>query len=164
MNYQKVKPNIEKIIFNIKWLLIPFYVKLVWILIKLLYSFYIGNVSTEVQLETLGAIDIVMIANLVKMIISGSYNSFISKDHGYKNENNSSGILKVKIMTSLMSICAITLLKDFLEADKVNISIILIQLSIFTFFTISAWVLARIDYIHVKSTSLEQQDKFNDKY
>jgi len=145
----------EWVLFNSRWVLIPFYLKLFWTLGKLLYNFYIGHVTTELQVETLEAIDIVMIANLVKMIITGSYNSFVSKAHGYKNENNSSGILKVKTMTSLMGICAITLLKNFLEADKVGFLAIAIQLAIFAFFTVAAWVLAKIDFIHVQSEVMD---------
>jgi uncharacterized membrane protein YqhA len=43
-----------------------------------------------------------MIANLVKMIITGSYHSFVDKEHGFKGENANSGMLKVKISTSLI--------------------------------------------------------------
>jgi uncharacterized protein (TIGR00645 family) len=150
-----IKFYIEWSLFNCRWLLIPFYLKLFWTLVRLLFDFYTGHVTTELLLETLEAIDIVMIANLVKMIITGSYNSFVSKEHGYKNENNSSGILKVKTMTSLMGICAITLLKNFLEADNISVLTIMVQLSVFAFFTIAAWVLAKIDFIHVQSEVME---------
>ncbi len=151
----KLKKGIEFIIFRVRWMLIPFYVKLFYTLARLLYAFYEGHVSMELQLQTLEDIDIVMIANLVKMVITGSYNSFVSKDHGFSNENNSSGILKVKTMTSLMGICAIALLKSFLEVGKVSSDDLTKQLFIFGFFTLAAWALAKIDYIHVKGEALE---------
>ena len=56
---------------------------------------------------TLEDVDIVMIANLVKMIITGSYNSFVSKKHDDENEKVSSGMLKVKMSTSIMGVSAI---------------------------------------------------------
>ena len=152
-----LKRIIEYFIFNIKWLLIPFYLKLLLTLLQLLVAFYHNNIRTELLLDTLENVDIVMIANLIKLIISGSYNSFISKTHGYSNENNSSGILKVKITTSLMGICSISLLKNFLEIDKTTPEELIKKLFIFVFFILAAYVLAKIDYIHVQSEKIEEE-------
>src|ERR1700685_3024264 len=98
MKKYTVKWVIEKIIFNVRWLLIPFYFKLMWTLVLLMYTFFLKNeLPTQQLIKTLEDLDIVMIANLIKMIITGSYNSFVAKDHGYHNENMSSGVLKIKM-------------------------------------------------------------------
>lgn len=152
------KKIIENIIFNARWILVLFYFKLYWTLIKLLYYFWIGNVSIELVMQTLEDIDLIMIANLVKMVLTGSYNSFISKEHGFKNENNSSGQLKIKILTSMMSIIAISSLKNSLETHSISWDNILKQLAIFLSFTIAAFVLAKIDYLHVKSELKEHNN------
>jgi len=55
-------------------------------------------------MHTLHAVDIVMIANLVKMIITGSYHSFIDKTHNEEIEKVSSGMLKVKMSTSILGV------------------------------------------------------------
>ena len=46
------KKIIENIIFNARWILVLFYFKLYWTLIKLLYYFWIGNVSIELVMQT----------------------------------------------------------------------------------------------------------------
>lgn len=159
INFKRLnwKYKIEFIIFNIRWILIPFYLKLFLTLCHLLIAFYKGHVTLEMQLKVLEDIDIVMIANLVKMVTTGSYNSFVSKAHVYKNENNSSGQLKIKTMTSLLGICSIAMLKNYLEIGKVSWEEVYKQGFIFGLFTISAIVLAVIDLLHVKGELMEHK-------
>lgn len=155
----KLKKGIEFIIFRVRWMLIPFYFKLFWTLARLLYAFYQGHVTMELQIATLEDIDIVMIANLVKMIITGSYHSFVSKEHAFLNENNSSGELKAKIMSSIVIICVISSFKDFIEAGSISWDQICKHLVILLTFILSAWILTRIEYVHVKSEVIEKNIK-----
>src|SRR3981189_1370703 len=83
---------IESILFNVKWILPLFYLGLVIVLFLYGIAYLRGIFSIIVEAPTfspenmeivvLDFVDVVMIANLVKMIIAGSYNSFVSKDHG----------------------------------------------------------------------------------
>lgn len=149
-----MKKIIEKLIFSSKWLLIPFYFKLFWTLIKLLYHFFIqGKLANEDLMSTLEDVDIVMIANLVKMIITGSYNSFVDKSHGVEGEQVSSGALKVKMATSVMGVSSIHLLQTFINAENISQETINKQLMVHGIFIIGAGVLAIIDYLHVRSES-----------
>lgn len=159
-----LKKIVEALIFSTRWLLIPFLLMLsipllVYLAIytKEIFHFLLEwnklDINQVIAL-VLEFIDIVMIANLIKMIITGSYNSFISKDHGVKNENFSSGVLKVKISTSLMGVCSIILLQDFIKAEVINWDILLKKLAIFGAFIIGSYVLAQIDYIHEKAVSV----------
>jgi len=103
-------------------------------------------------------IDLAMIAALCKMIVTGGYNSFISKDHGYPDENVGSGLLKVKMATSLIGVTSIALL-----AKSINISVLnpdakpitwddLYKLGfIHVLFLVGALVLAYVDHIHLKT-------------
>lgn len=149
------KQLLENIIFGSKWLLIPFYLKLLWTLLKLMYNFFWqGTLSNDDLMSTLEDVDIVMIANLVKMIITGSYNSFVSKSHGIEGEQVSSGALKVKMATSVMGVSSIHLLQTFINAkDILNNTMIYNQLLIHGIFIIGSIALAGIDYLHVKSES-----------
>jgi len=150
------KQLLEKVIFGSKWLLIPFYLKLFWTLGKLMYHFFFqGTLSNEDLMSTLEDVDIVMIANLVKMIITGSYTSFVDKEHGVEGEKVSSGMLKVKMATSIMGVSAIHLLKTFIDAASpvLTIEILTKQLLIHGIFIVGALALAVIDYLHVKSES-----------
>lgn len=148
----RFKKIIEDIIFASKWLLIPFYFKLFWTLTKLMYHFFMnGDLSNEDLMSTLTDVDIVMIANLVKMIITGSYNSFVDKSHGVEGEQVSSGALKVKMATSVMGVSLIHLLQTFINAQHVSSNVIIKQMAIHLLFIIGSLALALIDFLHYKT-------------
>jgi len=149
-----IKTTVEKIIFFSKWLLIPFYLKLFWTLLFLMYCFMKnGHITSEELMTTLEAVDVVMIANLVKMIITGSYNSFVSKTHEESSEKISSGGLKVKIATSITGVTMIHLLQTFIAAEKISWDIIYKQTYIHGIFLGGALILAVIDYLHSKTAT-----------
>lgn len=144
---------LEKGIFACRWILIASYIKLIVILVEISYLFWAHNgLTTHEIIDTLEAVDIVMILNLVKSIITGSYNSFVSKEHGRKGENVSSGALKVKMGTSLIGISSILLLQIFLAVNKdTSWDMIWKLLAIHAAFLVSALIMAVIEFLHVKS-------------
>jgi uncharacterized protein (TIGR00645 family) len=148
--------NIERLLFNVRWALIPFYIGLVVVLFY--YGFFYfkevvhyvaepDKTIDGVKLFALDTIDIVMIGNLIKMIITGSYNSFVDKGHGYTNENVSSGQLKIKIATSVVVLSMIYMLKEFV-AGVATWETIVHQSVLFAGFLIAAVVLSVIEYLH----------------
>ena len=148
----KLKTYIEYSIFYSKWLLLPFYYKLCFTLLTLTYHFlYEGHLDNADLIATLEDIDVVMIANLVKMIITGSYNSFISKSTLLEGEHISSGALKVKMSTYIMGVSSIHLLQTFINAESLTIDVIYKQILIHGVFIITSIVLSVIDYLHSKS-------------
>jgi uncharacterized protein (TIGR00645 family) len=166
------KKFLENVIFNVKWILPIFYFGLVVVLF--LYGFaYLkeivhlisrtNEVSTdEMKIMVLDMIDIVMVANLVKMIITGSYNSFITKSHGVANENISSGMLKVKISSSVITVASIHLLKIFMTNTE-NAATISTSLEIFAMFLLCSLVLGSLEYLHVKAEVLESSLNHQEK-
>lgn len=155
---EQLKDLVEKVIFNSKWLLIPFYLKLFYTLARLLYFFvFHGEITNEELMGALHAVDSVMIANLVKMIITGSYNSFVSKNHSEETEKVSSGMLKVKMATSIMGVTSIHLLQTFINVDinhaAVTWEIIYKQVFIHGTIIVGSLILAVIDYLHCLSDS-----------
>lgn len=147
-----LKPLIAKIIFASKWFLLPFYLRLFWTLILLTYYFFSqGSLSNEHIISVLEAIDIVMIANLVKMVITGSYGSFVDKNHGMSGDNLSSGMLKIKITTSIIGVASIQLLQSFINASNILTETIHKQIIIYAAFLASALALSVIDYLHCKT-------------
>ena len=159
-----MKKLLENVIFNVKWILPIFYFGLVVVLFLYGFAFLkeilhlilrVNDVSTdEMKIMVLDMIDIVMVANLVKMIITGSYNSFISKSHGVANENISSGMLKIKISTSIITVASIHLLKTFVTGNTDH-DIVTTDLKIFITFLLCALVLGILEYLHVKADVLE---------
>ena len=121
---------IQQIIKNSKWLLVPFYFGL--ILSQIFYCIkFVENVwilghhflsydENEMMLSVLALVDVVMIANLVRIIITGSYNAFVEKMKD-SIENISSGYLKVKIGMSLIGVSSIHLLQTFINANGTTI-------------------------------------------
>lgn len=160
------KTLIEAVIFNARWLLIPFYIGLIIVLclyeftfIKQVVSiFSLHELTTEsMMLVVLEAVDVVMIANLVKMIISGSYNSFVSKTHGYQNENASSGMLKVKMSMSIIGVSSIHLLQSFVAAEHIPMEVITKQLMIHGIFIVGTLGIAIVEFLHIKGDALEHK-------
>lgn len=161
---------VEGVLFNIKWLLPLFYIGLVPILLMygLSYGMSIIEIfihawhawmlpsTDEMKITALDAVDVVMIANLIKMIMTGSYNSFISKAHGRLNENISSGMLKIKISTSVIVVMMIHLLRSFVEQEY-NFDLLTKQLAIFAAVLIGALVLGFLEFLHVKSEKIEHE-------
>jgi uncharacterized protein (TIGR00645 family) len=160
-----LKTGVEKMLFNAKWLLIPFYFGLIIALGVYLFWFVLdighllGHIFTltkeEGMVVILELVDIVMIGNLIKMIITGSYTSFITKDHAETAEKSSSGLLKVKMSTSLIGVSSIHLLQSFIDAEKTTWDDLTKQMWIHGMFLLGALVLMIIEYIHVKCEVLE---------
>jgi len=116
-----------------------------------MYHFIIlHELKNEDLMSALEDVDIVMIANLVKMIIVGSYNSFVSKTHGFDGEQVSSGMLKVKMATSVVGVSSIHLLQTFLNAECVTTDVLRTQLILHGAFIVGAVALAFIDFLHLK--------------
>jgi uncharacterized protein (TIGR00645 family) len=97
LNKSKFVYLIEKIIFATRWLLIPFYLILIGALAIYMivdvkefihYAKHFSILSKEgATLTLIEMIDLAMIAALCKMIVTGGYNSFISKNRGlYRNK------------------------------------------------------------------------------
>lgn len=157
---------VEAVIFNVKWVLLLFYFGLVVVLGLYAWSFLreiVHLVLTggsqnpeELRIVALDMGDIVMVANLIKMIVAGSYNSFVSKEHHRPNENISSGMLKVKISTSVVVVATIGLLPTFVAFKQADLPVLGGKLAMYAGFLIGAIVLAVIEYLHIKGEKLEQ--------
>ena len=158
-----MKKYIENIILGSKWLLIPFYLGLMavmgiytFVYIKEIIHLFsdINTITKEtVMVGILEIVDIVMIASLVKMIITGGYNSSVTKDHGHEDSKVSSGMLKVKMSTTLIGVTSIHLLQTFINTAHSDWDAIYKQLAIHVTLLVGSLILAIIDFLHEKSTS-----------
>lgn len=156
-----VKKIAEVLIFGSKWLLLPFY--FVLILALAMYTYFdirefieyihkFKTIDKEIAMLTfVELIDMTMIANLGKMIITGSYNSFVSKEHGYDGENISSGMLKVKMATSLVGVTSIGILQKSINIQNVSWDLLHKLAFVHVIFLLSAIILEIVDYMHHKT-------------
>lgn len=160
------KELIEGIIFHSRWILVPFYLGLVIAQVFYCWKFGIELIElchnfralkeADFMLAVLTLIDITMIANLIKMIIAGSYQSFVNKIPNDHSEKISSGYLKVKMGTSLIGVSSIHLLQTFINSKDLTDRDLYVKCGIHGLFVVSTLVLAWIDLIHCKINILHE--------
>ncbi len=161
---KKVEHFIEVLIFNSRWLLVPFYLGLVisigLLLIKFTKEFF-GFISTsitgtgsEVIIGVLTLIDVVMIANLLLIIIFAGYENFVSKIDTGDSEDRPNWMghvtfadLKMKLIGSIIAISAIELLKAFLSLENYSNQHLAWQVGIHMTFVVSALLFAMTDWL-----------------
>lgn len=153
MSLKNLQDNIKSVIqfciFNSKWLLLPFLVKLIVSLVHFGYKFVWANhVDNEDVIHILHDIDIVMIAYLARMIIIGLYHSAIDKSHSDTSEKISSGLLKVKLSTSILGVSTVHLLKIFMNAETAKLETVGIQLAIHLVLIVGSFYLMKMEKLH----------------
>lgn len=168
----EMKRHIETVLFGSRWVLVVFYVGL--IVAMCVYALFFlkelahmvlhqgGFTKESMLMSVLELVDITMIGNLVKMIITGSYTSFVTKMPARHGEHVSSGALKVKMATSLIGVSSIQLLQTFISSAGHSMDSVVKQLVIHVAFLVGALVLAVIDRLHER-TDLER-DAFEVKH
>ncbi|VAW85280.1 Uncharacterized protein UPF0114 [hydrothermal vent metagenome] len=132
---KKVEHFLEMVIFNSRWLLVPYYLGLVLAIALLLVKFIKEFISFAVMVFTgsgsdviigiLTLIDVVLLSNLLLIMIFAGYENFVSKIDTGDSEDRPSWMgsvsfsdLKMKLIGSIVAISGIELLKAFVEIDK----------------------------------------------
>ncbi len=132
---KKAEHTLEKIIFNSRWLLAPFYLGLVIgiILLFIKFSQELWHMTThvftaseaDVIVGTLALIDISLVASLLLIIIFSGYEIFVSKIDTANHEDRPQWMgkidfsgLKLKVIGAIVAISAIDLLKSFMDIPK----------------------------------------------
>lgn len=164
LQLKRLQSLVEVLIFNAKWILSVFYFGLIALLCVFAFNTvreiletlrHPGTLTVEILMEFL---DKAMIANLVRTVITGSWHSFVNKNHGVPNENISGGMLKVKLSTSLVMIAAVHMLRIFLESHNIREQIMLIVL-----FIAASLSMVFVEYMHMKIEKLEHKTHTKEK-
>jgi uncharacterized protein (TIGR00645 family) len=160
-----VKKAVQFFIIESRWMLMFFYIGLIFAqgiyCVKFceqvigLFASFNQITDTDILVAVLNLLDMLMIANLIKMIVSGSYQIFIERLHQEHHDKISSGELKVKMGTSLIGVSGINLLQNFLDPSKVPQNILIAKCGIHLVFLVSAIGLAYIEFLHDKGRALE---------
>lgn len=160
---------IEEFIFAARWLQAPVYLGLIVATGVYVYKFMqelvhlvsdVGSMNEiKVMLTILGLIDISMVMNLLIIVTIGGYTIFTSRiDFGDQEDrpqwldHMDSGILKIKLASSLASISGVHLLKTFIDihdetAGNSNFDSVIIEIVIHIVFIVSALLLAFVERI-----------------
>ncbi|MCF6217801.1 MAG: TIGR00645 family protein [Gammaproteobacteria bacterium] len=127
---KKFEHFLEMVIFNSRWLLVPYYLGLVFAIALLLVKFvkeFIGfatmvftGTGTDVIIGILTLVDVVLLSNLLLIIVFAGYENFVSKIDTGDSEDRPSWMgsvsfsdLKMKLIGSIVAISGIELLKAF---------------------------------------------------
>jgi uncharacterized protein (TIGR00645 family) len=165
--------GVEVMLFNGRWLLMPFYVGLLLGLFVLVIKFgqefwhlltiTSGATLKQTTISLLELLDIVLLANLIIIVIFSGYENFVSKISVAKNtEDRPSWMgkvdfsgLKIKLIGSLVAISVIQLLAVFLEPEMTDTDQIFWMIMIHLTFVVSGVLFAVTDYIADKRASLD---------
>ncbi|WP_342360057.1 TIGR00645 family protein [Terrarubrum flagellatum] len=130
-----VERFIEKIIFNSRWLLAPFYLALVVALVILLFKMLIETgeyvlhalsaTESDIILGALSLVDLALTGSLIIIVIFSGYENFVSRideaEHSdwpeWMAKIDFTG-LKLKLLSSIVAISAIKLLTAFMNVTK----------------------------------------------
>ena len=173
--FKAVEHGVEVLLFNGRWLLMPFYIGLLLGLIVLVVKFaqefwHLLTITSGASLKAttislLELLDIVLLANLIIIVIFSGYENFVSKIAVAKeNEDRPSWMgkvdfsgLKIKLIGSLVAISVIQLLAVFLEPETMNTDQIFWMIAIHLTFVVSGVLFAVMDYIADKRATLDVQ-------
>jgi len=158
-----LKKGIESVLFNSRWLMVPFYLGLVVGLAALVYKFllilweFILHAPTakeaDIILGVLSLIDISLVGSLILIVVFSGYANFVSRiDPGghpnwpeWMTKVDFAG-LKQKLLASIVAISAIQVLEAFMNIEvDFNPQKIGWQVAVLLVFVISTLVLALSD-------------------
>ncbi|AKJ69475.1 MULTISPECIES: TIGR00645 family protein [Pandoraea] len=131
---------LESVLFNSRWLLVPFYLGLVLSLLMLLVAFVgdlvhvVPHILTaspeEIILAVLTLIDLSLASNLVMIVMFSGYENFVSKIDTGDSEDRPTWMgtldfsgLKMKLIGSIVAISAISLLRAFMKIAEPGMAI-----------------------------------------
>ena len=153
---------IEKTIMGARWLLVIFYLGLGAALVVYAASFIYKFVKVasgvfayeegEMILAMLGLIDAALVASLLVMVMISSYENYVSRLDNAGTELSwlgklDSGSLKIKVASSIVAISSISLLKSFMNIDKISDRDLIWMVGIHALFVVSGLILAMTDKI-----------------
>jgi uncharacterized protein (TIGR00645 family) len=131
---RRIETGLEKLIFNSRWLMAPFYIGLAVSLAVLLLKFCMmlwefivhapGSKESDIILGVLSLIDVSLTGNLILLVVFSGYENFVSKidpgDHPDWPEwmgKIDFTSLKQKLLGSIVAISAVQVLKAFMNID-----------------------------------------------
>jgi len=170
---KKFEGGIESLLFNGRWLLVPFYLGLLLGLVVLVVKFvqefiHLASIALDASLKDttislLELLDIVLLANLIIIVIFSGYENFVSKivvaqgaedRPSWMGKVDFSG-LKIKLIGSLVAISVIQLLAVFLEPGEMNTDHVFWMIIIHLTFVVSGVLFAVMDFIADKRAIID---------
>lgn len=155
---------LERLLFNSRWLLAPFYLMLVAALCVLLikagqetWHFVLHALSateSDVILGVLALVDLTLTGSLIVIVIFSGYENFVSRiDPGatedwpeWMGKIDFAG-LKLKLLSSIVAISAIQVLKAFMNVKNIADRELMWLVGIHLLFVVSGLIMALTDRV-----------------
>ncbi|MCG3743347.1 TIGR00645 family protein [Vibrio cincinnatiensis] len=158
---------IEKLLYASRWLMVPIYLGLSFILIALGIKFFqevvhlLPNIfsikEVDLILITLSLIDISLVGGLIVMVMFSGYENFVSRLDVDEHDDKlgwlgklDAGSLKNKVAASIVAISSIHLLKVFMNTENIANDKIKWYLLLHITFVLSAFIMGYLDKITKK--------------
>ena len=157
---------VESLLLGSRYLLVPMFIGLILSMLAYNYAFlcelwslggslfhHHEELKEFLLVSTLSLLDMAMIANLIIMIMIGSYSIFVSEIHAKKLGDKmprfliglTSGMLKIKMGASLVSVSSIHLLTMFMNTAHTDWDDLLKKILIHVMFIVAAVYFAKIE-------------------
>jgi uncharacterized protein (TIGR00645 family) len=131
----RIERVVETIIFNSRWLVVPFLLGLILGLIAVVYKFVLKLVEfimqipatapADVMVGILTLVDLTLVANLIVIVICSSYENFVARIDPAEHPDWPEGLIKIgfaglkqKLLGSIVAIAAVNVLEWFMDIDR----------------------------------------------
>jgi uncharacterized protein (TIGR00645 family) len=131
----RIERVVETIVFNSRWLVVPFLLGLILGLIAVVYKFVLKLVEfimqipatapADVMVGILTLVDLTLVANLIVIVICSSYENFVARIDPAEHPDWPEGLIKIgfaglkqKLLGSIVAIAAVNVLEWFMDIDR----------------------------------------------
>lgn len=165
---KNIDTKLEKLVFNSRWLLAPFFVGLVWALIILLGKFvkelfsltfgFFSSTKSESIISILTLLDTTLIACLMIIIVFSGYEIFVSKIEVDDTERPawmgkiSFTDLKLKLITAIVAISSVELLRAIINVENNSNEVMGWKVGVHLTLLVTAIIFALTDYVVSKKS------------
>jgi uncharacterized protein (TIGR00645 family) len=164
---ERIQANVARVVFALRWIMVPFYVGLIGALLMLAVKFVqkliaaipvlLTQSSEDTIFTVLTLIDMSLIANLVVIVMFAGWENFIGRLLGGDAKERLGwlasldfGDIKLSLMATVMVIGGISVLESFVHIDQTSKQNILWELAILLGIGITGVLLALMDRLAAK--------------
>jgi uncharacterized protein (TIGR00645 family) len=131
----RIERAVETIIYNSRWLVVPFLLGLIAGLVALVYKFIIklaefvmqipAAAPADVMVGILTLVDLTLVANLIVIVICSSYENFVARIDPAEHPDWPEGLIRIgfsglkqKLLGSIAAIAAVNVLEWFMDIER----------------------------------------------
>jgi len=166
----RIRTNLGRVIFALRWIMVPFYVGLVGALLMLAVKFLQKLIATvpglldqsvsDTIFAVLSLVDLSLVANLVVIVMLSGWGNFIGRLVEGSGRNDLAwlaslnfGEVKLRLIGSVMVIGVISILETFVHIDQAPKDTLVWELGLLLGIGVTGVLLAVMDYLGEKAAT-----------